>query len=299
MWTTEDILDQTGKIVIVTGANTGLGFETAKALYEKGAHVIFACRDLEKAHSAVDKIEKTANSGKIDLAVLDLSSLASVKAFAEKFKQEYTELHLLINNAGIMTPPQAVTADGYESQFGVNFLSHFALTGHLYPILKETKGSRIVTVTSLAYTYGSIDFDNLKSENSYDAFREYCQSKLGNLLFTIELQRRITAKGDQVLSVASHPGIAVTELAKYMTEAEITAAVERMGYPMEAWQGALPTLYAAVLPEVEEGGFYGPDADGGLRGYPTVAPVKENALDEVAAKKLWETAEEYTGVVFP
>jgi NAD(P)-dependent dehydrogenase (short-subunit alcohol dehydrogenase family) len=198
-----------------------------------------------------------------------------------------------------MTPPQAFTADGYESQFGVNFLGHFALTGHLYPLIKKTKDSRIVTVTSLAYTQGNIDFDNLRSEKSYDAFREYCQSKLADLLFTIELQRRITAKGDGVLSLASHPGVTKTELGRHMSAEAIAVAVERLGPLMETEQGALPSLYAAVSKQVEGGKFYGPDADGGLRGYPAVTSILENALDKIAAKKLWEMAEAATGIVFP
>jgi NAD(P)-dependent dehydrogenase (short-subunit alcohol dehydrogenase family) len=299
MWTKENISSQAGKIIIVTGGNAGIGFETAKAFYENGAHVILACRDLDKGQSAIDKIEKKAGAGKIDLALLDLSSLASVAEFAETFKQKYKELHLLINNAGIMTPPQALTAEGYESQFGVNFLGHFALTGHLYPLIKKTKASRIITLTSLGYTYGSIDFDNLKSEKSYDAFREYCQSKLADLLFTVELQRRITAKGDQVLSLAAHPGITKTDLSRHMSADEIAAAIERLGALMETEQGALPTLYAAVSPEVAESGFYGPDADGGLRGYPAAAAILENALDEAVAQRLWKMAEEATGLVFP
>ena len=299
MWISDNITDQSGKTVIVTGGNAGIGFETAKALYERGARVVLACRDLEKAQIAANTIGQQTGTGKIDVALLDLSSLASVKAFADQFLKNYSELHLLVNNAGIMTPPQAFTAEGYESQFGVNFLGHFALTGYLYSLIQKTKDSRIVTVTSLAYTQGSMDFENLKSEKSYDAFREYCQSKLADLLFTIELQRRITAKGDHVVSVASHPGVTKTDLARHMSAEAIAIAIERLGPLMESDQGALPSLYAAVSEDVEGGKFYGPDADGGLRGYPTVTPVLENALDEVAAKKLWEMAEAAAGVVFP
>jgi len=299
MWTKDNISDQTGKTVIVTGGNAGIGFETAKALYERGAHVLLACRDMEKAQVAAETIKQQGGTGKIEVVLLDLSSLVSVKTFADEFTQKHAELHLLINNAGIMTPPQAFTAEGYESQFGVNFLGHFALTGYLYQLLKKTKDSRIVTVTSLAYTNGTIDFDNLKSEKSYDAFREYCQSKLADLLFTLELQRRITAKGDGVLSLASHPGVTKTDLARHMSAEAIATAIERLGPLMESDQGALPSLYAAVSEDAEDGKLYGPDADGGLRGYPAINPIAENAYDEVVAKKLWEVAEAATGVVFP
>ncbi|MEN0053222.1 MAG: oxidoreductase [Mucilaginibacter sp.] len=299
MWTKDNMTDQTGKTAIVTGGNTGIGYETVKALYEQGAHVVLACRDLEKGRVAANKIEQAGGTGKIEVALLDLASLASVKAFADDFIQKHAELHLLINNAGIMIPPAGFTAEGYESQFGVNYLAHFALTGYLYPLIKKTKDARIVTVTSMGYRHGSIEFDNLKSEKSYDAFREYCQSKLANLLFTLELQRRIVAKEDAVLSVAAHPGITKTDLSRHMSEEVFNDAVERWGPLMETEQGALPSLYAAVAEDVKGGEFYGPDGEDWLRGYPTVTPILENALDEAVAKKLWEMAEAATGVVFP
>lgn len=299
MWTTKDIPDQTGKTVIITGSNTGIGFETAKALYEKGARVIMACRDLEKADIAAAEIKNGTGDGILEIEFIDLSSLASIHAFCTRITQRLAAIDLLINNAGLMTPPKSLTKDGFESQFGVNYLGHFALTGYLYPMLSETENSRIVTVTSLAYTMGKIDFDNLKAENSYDAFNEYCQSKLANLIFAIQLQNRINEKGDQVLSLAAHPGIAKTEIARHMSATELAVASERFGEFMEASQGALSVLYAAVAADVVKAGFYGPDADSGLRGFPAKTTILENAQDQLVAVKLWQFSEAKTGIVFP
>ncbi|MDB5011578.1 MAG: short-chain dehydrogenase/reductase [Mucilaginibacter sp.] len=299
MWTKSNIPDQTGKTVIITGTNAGIGFETALALYEAGAHVIMACRNLKSAEQALIKIQEHKGTGTLETALLDLSSLTSVNQFAETFVQKHQQLHLLINNAGVMIPPASKTAEGYELQFGVNFLGHFALTGYLYPLLKTTSGSRIVTLSSLAYLNGVIDFDNLKSEKDYDAMREYCQSKLANLLFSVELQRRIIAAGDHTLSIAAQPGANKTELSRHMSDEAFNKAVERIGELMEPWQGALPSLYAAVADEVAGGKLYGPDRDGGYRGYPAEATITPNALDETVAQKLWNMAEQVTGVYYP
>ena len=298
MWTNENIPDQTGRTVIVTGANVGVGYATALALYEKGATVILACRDLAKAKEAAAEIEKTNGSGKTEILQLDLSDLDAVKTAADEFKAKHNRLDLLINNAGVMVPPASKTRQGYELQFGTNALGHFAFTGHLYPLLQATSGSRIVTVSSLVYRLGTIDYDNLKLEKEYDPNREYAQSKLGNLFFTLEFQRRINAKGDAVLSTASHPGVTGTNLARYMTQDDIKGIVEVYGELMEPWQGALPSLYAAIEP-IEGGTFIGPDQDGGLRGYPAKAQILPHALNETEAGKLWRYAEEATGVYFP
>jgi NAD(P)-dependent dehydrogenase (short-subunit alcohol dehydrogenase family) len=298
MWSTDNIPDQSGKTIIITGANSGIGLETVRSFYAKGAHVILACRDLVKARSAIESIEDHPSSGILEAAQLDLSSLASVQAFAGLLKQRNLPLDLLINNAGIMNPPLSFTAEGFESQFGINFLGHFALSAHLYPLLQKTRGSRIVTVSSLAYTYGTIDFGNLRSEISYDAFREYCQSKLADLLFTVELKRRIFSNGDPVLSVAAHPGVTKTDLSRFMSAEEISGFSEKLGPSMEVSQGVLPILFAAVSTEIANGGFYGPDADGGLRGYPGSAPILDNALDPFVAAKLWNVAQTATGLDF-
>ena len=201
MWTKENIPNQEGRIVIVTGANVGIGYETALTLYEKGAHVVLACRDIEKADQAAEKMKSTDSKGAVEVLQLDLSDLDNVKQAAEAFKAKYNRLDLLINNAGVMVPPASKTAQGFELQFGTNVLGHYALTGYLYPLLQATENSRIVTVSSLVYRLGVMDYGNLKLEKDYDPNREYAQSKLANLFFTLELQRLIDAKGDTVLSL--------------------------------------------------------------------------------------------------
>ena len=302
MWTKSNIPDQTGKTIIVTGANTGIGYETALALYEAGAHVMLACRSMDKARNAQMKLEALNGKGTLEISKLNLSDLNGVKEFADKFLQRHKQLHVLINNAGVANtgenaPDRPKTADGYEEQFGINFLGHFALTGYLYPLLKVTTGARIVTVSSNGYQGAHIDFNNLRSENSYDAMREYRQSKLANLMFAIELDRRIQRRGDRVLSVAAQPGANNTELVRHMTDNEIAVGKERIGEFMEPWQGALSLLYAAVSPNAIGGNLYEPE-EGGYRGYPTLSVIKENALDEVIATKLWDLAEDATGVSY-
>jgi NAD(P)-dependent dehydrogenase (short-subunit alcohol dehydrogenase family) len=299
MWTKNNIPDQGGKTMIVTGANTGIGFETALALYEAGAHVVLACRSEENAEEALHKIIAPGKRGSLEKAVLDLSDLEAIQQFAEQFIQHHQRLDILINNAGVMVPPASKTRQGFELQFGVNFLGHFALTGYLYPLLQSTDSSRIVTVSSLAYLRGSIDFDNLKSENSYDATREYAQSKLANILFSVELQRRIAATGDHVLSIAAQPGANKTALARHMDEKEFQTAAARVGALMEPWQGALPSLFAAVSPEAKGGRLYSPDQDGGYRGFPAELQIIPGGLDEPAANKLWKWAEDIIGFPYP
>ncbi|MBC6112998.1 oxidoreductase [Pedobacter fastidiosus] len=298
MWTTKEIPDQKGRTVIVTGGNTGIGYETALALYQAGANVIVACRDKEKAKNAISKMENQKGSGSLEAGILDLASLNSVRLFSERFIEQHEELHLLINNAGVASPPASKTTEGYELQFGVNFIGHFALTGYLYSLLQATHSSRIITLSSNGYQNSTIDFDNLKSEKDYNALREYRQSKLANLIFSIELNRRIKIKGQQVLSIAAQPGANNTELTRHLSNEEIAIGKERLGAFMEPWQGALSSLYAAVSKDAIGGNMYEPD-DSGLRGYPILADMQENAMDETVAKKLWKVAQEITGIVFP
>jgi len=295
MWTKQNIPDLSGKTALVTGANTGIGYETALALYEAGAHVILACRNQENADKAMAAAQQTGGKGTLETGLLNLANLAAVKQFANELIARHDKLHLLINNAGVMTPPASKTDDGFELQFGVNVLGHYALTGHLYPLLNSTANSRIVTVSSLAYLRGAIDFDNLKSEKNYDAMREYAQSKLGNVLFSLELQRRIEKTQGQPMSIAVQPGANKTDLSRHMTDAEYAAALDRIGELMEPWQGALPSLYAATDPHAKAGALYGPDQDGGYRGYPAEAVIAPNATDQVTAKQLWEYAHTVTG----
>jgi len=298
MWTKQNIPGQTGKTIIVTGANTGIGFETALALYEAGANVVLACRSLEKAKDTLVKLQTQEGKGTLETGVLDLSDLSSVKQFAATFLQNHIQLNVLINNAGVATPPASKTTEGYELQFGTNFLGHYALTGLLYPLLKATPGSRIVTVSSNGYQNAVIDFNNLRSEIDYDPMREYRQSKLADLIFSIELNRRIMATGGKVLSIAAQPGANKTELTRHLSKEVIAAGVERLGEFMEPWQGALTSLYAAVSPDALAGNLYEPE-NGGYRGYPTLATIKENALDETVAQKLWAFAEQVTGIHYP
>ena len=291
--------DLSGKTAMVTGANTGIGYETALALYEAGAHVVLACRNQENADKALAAIQRSGGKGTLETGSLNLANLMAIKDFATDFLSRHNELHMLINNAGVMIPPASKTDDGFELQFGVNVIGHYALTGYLFPLLNTTPGSRIVTVSSLAYLRGAIDFDNLKSEKDYEAMREYAQSKLGNVLFSLELQRRIEQTNGKTISIAVQPGANKTDLARHMTEAEYMAARERIGDLMDPWQGALPSLYAATDPNAKAGALYSPDKDGGYRGYPAEAVIAANATDEVTAQKLWKYAAAATGVAFP
>ena len=211
-WTTKDIPDQSGKIAIVTGANSGIGFEAAKALAAKGAHVVMACRNMEKGEKAVDDIRAATPAAQLALKQLDLADLGSVRTFAADYQAQHSQLHMLINNAGVMALPYRTTEDGFEMQFGTNHLGHFALTGLLLPTLFATPGSRIVTVSSMAHQMGTIQFDDLGWEKSYSKWRAYGMSKLANLLFTYELQRKLTAAGADTIAVAVHPGYSATNL---------------------------------------------------------------------------------------
>jgi len=300
MWTKENIPDQSGKTAIVTGANTGIGFETALALCEAGARVVIAGRDIEKVKQVVSEINNRGFKGVAEEGVIDLASLESVKAFAEVIVAKYNKIDILINNAGVMIPPAGHTAEGYELQFGINFLGHFALTGHLYPLLKNSPSARVVTVSSGAHRFAdSINFENLKLEQSYDPYREYAISKLADLQFTIEFQRRLNSSGIDLLSVGAHPGVTETELSRHMPEADYQAALERFKTLMPAWQGALPTLFAATATEIKGGGYYGPDGEHELHGYPTPANISEAANDEKQGTQLWDLAEKATGLKYP
>ena len=295
MWNKENIAAQNGKIILVTGANTGIGYETALALYQAGAHVILACRSTEKALDTQLRLETQGGTGSLEIGVIDLSDLESVTQFAKGFTAKHQKLDVLINNAGVMVPPASYTKQGYELQFGVNYLGHFALTGYLYPLLKNTPKSRVVMLSSLA-AQGVADFDNLKMEKSYDANREYGISKMACLQFAIEMQKRVTAAADNVLVISAHPGGTFTSLSRHLSQDVFNGMIEQYGGFMPTWQGALPTLYAALADEVTPAGYYGPD--GGLRGYPAVAEIPQEALDAGLSKALWQKAEELTGVRF-
>jgi NAD(P)-dependent dehydrogenase (short-subunit alcohol dehydrogenase family) len=301
-WTSEQIPDQAGRVAIVTGANSGLGYETARALARKGAKVIMACRNLEKGHAAAGRLQGQELQGSVEVMQLDLADLASVQRFAELFRAGHDRLDLLINNAGVMMLPQRQeTADGFEMQFGTNHLGHFALTGRLLDLLLRTPGSRVVAVSSMAHNFGSMDFEDLQAEASYSSTGAYGQSKLANLLFAYELQRRLDAapvdgaNSAGTLVAASHPGWTATNLQQHSRLARWLNPLLAQGPEM----GALPTLYAATAPDVVKGGFYGPGGFMEMRGMPKRVSSNGRSHDQAAAARLWAVSEELTGVRYP
>lgn len=295
-WTADRIDDLAGRVAIVTGANTGIGKETARVLAQKGARVVLACRSEERGKDALRDIREGTLAGAVELELLDLSSLASVRDFAERIKGRYERIDLLINNAGVMMPPASKTAEGFELQFGTNHLGHFALTGLLMDLILATGGSRVVTVSSEAHKWGEIAFDDLQWETRpYKKMAAYGQSKLANLIFAYELQRRLAAAGSGTRSLAAHPGWTGTDLQR-------NSSLFRFFNPMFAmkpWQGALPTLRAAADPDAAGGVFFGPHGFMGMRGYPVPGTSTAASHDEAVASRLWEVSVTLTGVAFP
>jgi NAD(P)-dependent dehydrogenase (short-subunit alcohol dehydrogenase family) len=294
-WTSEDIPDLTNKTAIVTGANCGIGYTTAQALAKKGACVILACRCEEKRDEAAQSINSEHPGTNVVPMQLDLADLASVRGFVEEFRARYQHLDILVNNAGVMALPQRIkTVDGFEMQFATNHLGHFALTGLLIDQIIRTPEARIVTISSTAHTYGRIDFKNLNAEKSYSRQGAYGQSKLANLLFTYELQRRFETAGVDTIAVAAHPGWTSTNLQAYSPF--LHALNPLLGQSSE--MGALPSLYAATAPGVNGGDFYGPDKMFGMRGYPRKIQSSKRSHDHEVATRLWQVSEELTGVKY-
>jgi NAD(P)-dependent dehydrogenase (short-subunit alcohol dehydrogenase family) len=294
-FTAVDISDQTGKTIFITGANTGLGFEVAKALAGKNARVIIGCRSEAKANQAKSDIEAEYKNANVDVVALDLSDLASIKAAAEKIQQE-ERLDVLINNAGIMVPPYELTKDGFESQFGVNHLGPFALTNLLLDKLNETPNSRIVSTASIAHKQGKIDFADINAEKKYSAVKRYAMSKLANLYFGYELQRRLTKAKYQTISVVAHPGVADTELIRYLPKfLTFTMPVVKHLFN-SAEQGAWPTLCAATQADVQGGEYYGPNGWREISGPAIKVESTRLSHDEAIAKRLWDLSVEMTGV---
>ena len=290
-WTAADIPDQSGRVAVVTGANSGLGLVIARELARAGANVVLAVRNVEKGEQAASDIDAGAR-----VEQLDLAELASVRAFAERVGGEFD---LLVNNAGVMAPPRRVTADGFESQIGTNHLGHFALTGLLLPKLLASSAPRVVTMSSGAHRMGRIAFDDLHGERSYNNWRAYGQSKLANLMFCFELNRRATDAGTALKSVAAHPGYAATNLqfagpAHWYEHAVMT--VGNRLFAQNAEMGALPALYASTVPDIPGGAYVGPNQFMELRGYPRLVTAAGKAYDEQAWRRLWEVSEELTGV---
>ena len=296
-WTTSDIGDQSGRVAIVTGGNSGIGYEAAKGLALAGATVIIASRSEERGAKAVADIREAQANAEVELMLLDLASLDSVRDFATQFEQRFGRLDLLINNAGVMMPTERLeTADGFELQFGTNHLGHFALTLRLMGLLTGTPGSRVVNVSSSAQNFAGFDLEDLQwTARSFSRMGSYAASKTANMLFTLELQRRLDEAGADTLVTACHPGWTATNLQR-------TAGLVRFLNPlfgMAPWQGALPTLYAAVSDDVEPGGYYGPDGIGTMRGYPTANKPAKPSTDAAAARRLWEVSEQLVGLEMP
>ena len=310
-WKAEDIPSQAGRRFLITGANSGIGYHAALKLARKDAELIFACRDQVKGEAALARMQEEAPGIRVELAIIDLASLDSVRAFAEQELARKRPLHVLINNAGVMAVPRrAETKDGFEMQFGTNVLGHFALTGLLLPALERTgslssEPPRVVTIASIAHKRTQLDLDDLLSTKAYSAMRAYQQSKLANLMLSFELSRRLHASGSSVISVAAHPGVASTALFRADDRSVIAKALRaiigqaiRMFLNTDA-EGALPTLYAATSHEAVDGGYYGPQGFEEMRGE-TIGPAKiaPQARDQISAAHLWERCEELTGVTF-
>ncbi|MGW5365957.1 oxidoreductase [Actinopolymorpha pittospori] len=301
-WTADHIPDLSGRTAVVTGANSGLGFRVAVELARYGATVVMACRDLRRGEAALKQLGQEVGRSSVELRQLDLSDLSSVRAFATEMKTAHRVLDILVNNAGIMAIPRQQTADGFEMQLGVNHLGHFALTGALLPSLAAAPDAKVVTVSSQMHAIGTIAFEDLMSERRYGPWRAYGQSKLANLLFTFELQRRVDRAGLRISSLASHPGYAATNLQSAALQTRKQAWIRQAGETVTrivaqpAAQGALPTLYAATMADARGGEFFGPDSFGGSRGYPTRVKASAKAYDPPTAAQLWHRSTELTGV---
>lgn len=303
-WTVADVPDQRGRVAVVTGANSGIGLEAAKGLAAAGARVVLACRDASRAEGAAEAIRREVPGAELEVRVLDLASLVSVRDFAKTLGDAHRRLDLLVNNAGVMAIPRRTTCDGFELQLGTNHLGHFALTGQLLEPLLRAEGARVVTVSSTAHRAGRMDFDDLQGERRYSRWGAYGQSKLANLLFTRELARRVARAGESLVAAACHPGWAATNLqfsgarmdgSRWMES--LASGLNRL-FAQDAAMGALPTLYAATAPDVEGGDYVGPDGFGEAWGHPRKVRSSARARDPEAARRLWDVSEALTGVRF-
>jgi NAD(P)-dependent dehydrogenase (short-subunit alcohol dehydrogenase family) len=298
-WDAERIPDQSGRIAVVTGANSGLGLVTARELARNGALVVLACRNMEKGKAALSEVTAAASGATPELTELDLASLSSVRSFADGFTATYDGLDLLINNAGVMAAPRRFTEDGFELHLGTNHLGHFALTNELLAHMEGRDDARVVTLSSNAHkTVRHIAFDNLNGERHYFRWNAYGQSKLANLLFALELDRRLRARGSTVKSLAAHPGYAATNLQSAAAPLvdRLVMKVANAVVAQDDEMGALPVLYAATEPGLEGGTYVGPDGIGEQRGHPTIVRPNRVARDEESARRLWEVSAEVTGV---
>jgi NAD(P)-dependent dehydrogenase (short-subunit alcohol dehydrogenase family) len=310
-WQAADIPSMAGKRVLITGANSGIGYHAALKLARKGAHVMLACRDRQRGEAALSRLNTDAPSAHTELVIFDLASLASIHAFAEKELVQHRPLHILINNAGVMAPPKRLeTVDGFELQFGTNVLGHFALTSLLMPALNQAAAEsserpRIVTIASIAHKRGQLNFDDLQSTKSYSPMRAYQQSKLADLMFSFELYSRLQAAKSPIMSIAAHPGVANTNLFQVGEHSAFEKTIRNLvGHAIgiilnSDAEGALPTLYAATAPDAKDGGYYGPQGFQEMRGdHVGPAKVATQALDTAAAARLWKVCEDLTGIKF-
>lgn len=292
-WRPAMMPDLSGKTILVTGANSGIGLEAVKLFAGKGAEVIMACRNVEKAEVAAAEVRAVVPEARLEIMALDLADLASVKAFADAVKQRFAKLDVLLNNAGLMAPPLQRTKDGFEIQFGTNHLGHFALTGQLLELLEAADAPRIVQISSLAHRGGKLMWGNLNAEKSYSRWAFYCQSKLANLIFARDLNRRLEKAGSKVHAYAAHPGYSATHLQDTVPGGGLFNTI--MAQPAE--MGCLPGVMAATSPDVEPGGYYGPDGRiMELRGYPAPAFVRKITDNKTVAQRLWQESERLTGV---
>ncbi len=292
--------DLHGRTAVVTGANNGLGRIVARELARGGAQVVLACRDADKGAMAATAIRAAVPAAAVEVSALDLASLSSVRAFSDRFLASHDRLDLLVNNAGVMAAPYQRTADGFELQFGTNHLGHFALTGLLLPALRDRQGARVVTVSSNYHKGQHVRFDDLQGERSYSRWAAYGQSKLANLLFAIELDRRLKAAGLPLISVAAHPGYSATNLqlsAPPLYERVVMRLTNRL-LAQSAEIGALPILYAATADDLPGGSYIGPDGPGERRGYPTFVAPSDQASEPATARRLWDVSEQLTGIVY-
>lgn len=303
-WTSKDMPDLNSKNIVVTGANSGIGFEVTRKLAEKGANVVMACRSLERGGKAKEKLEQELENPSLEVRKLDLADLSSVKEFAEEYRANNEKLDLLCNNAGVMAIPRQETVDGFEKQFGVNHLGHFALTGYLLPVLKEAGDPRVVTQSSGLHENGEIDFKDLNMEEEYDKWDAYAQSKLTNVLFCYELQRKAEESEIELKSVVCHPGYAATNL-QYRGPQEEGSKLRLAGmklantlFAQSAGKGALPMLYAATSEEIKGQEYIGPGGLGNMRGYPEEQESSEQSYSKDAAEALWTRSEDMTGVEY-
>ncbi|MEJ2311845.1 MAG: oxidoreductase [Gemmatimonadales bacterium] len=294
-WTSADIPDQSGRVAIVTGANSGIGFETARELARKGAAVVLACRSEERGNDARERIRLELPDDNVRVMKLDLADLDQIREFAAAFRAAFDRLDLLINNAGVMIPPEGRTEQGSELQFGINHIGHFALTGLLLDLLLTTPGSRVITVSSQAHRRGTMDFEDLDFERrGYQAAAAYAQSKLANLLYTFELDRRLAAAGVDVTAAAAHPGWTVTNLQRHSRLIRMLNPI----FGMTQAKGALTTLRAATAPDVRGGDYFGPGGFYEMRGYPERVGTSAAAQSREDAERLWTVSEERTGVTY-